>query len=103
MASDELKSLYPFLHGQVKDEQSTTDALAASIKQKVADGIAEKERFFNDNASELMAISRAIAAVYQNKQKMFAIGNGGSSCDAAHFAVEFQHPVTAGQLCQQFA
>jgi D-sedoheptulose 7-phosphate isomerase len=25
------------------------------------------------------------------------MGNGGSSCDAAHFAVEFQHPVTAGR------
>ena len=25
------------------------------------------------------------------------MGNGGSSCDAAHVAVEFQHPVTAGR------
>ena len=25
------------------------------------------------------------------------MGNGGSSCDAAHFAVEFQHPVTTGR------
>jgi phosphoheptose isomerase len=25
------------------------------------------------------------------------MGNGGSSCDAAHMAVEFQHPVTAGR------
>jgi D-sedoheptulose 7-phosphate isomerase len=25
------------------------------------------------------------------------MGNGGSSCDASHFAVEFQHPVTAGR------
>ena len=24
------------------------------------------------------------------------MGNGGSSCDAAHVAVEFQHPITAG-------
>ena len=29
--------------------------------------------------------------------RMFAMGNGGSSCDAAHFAVEFLHPVTAGR------
>jgi D-sedoheptulose 7-phosphate isomerase len=28
---------------------------------------------------------------------MFAMGNGGSSCDAAHFAVEFLHPITAGR------
>jgi D-sedoheptulose 7-phosphate isomerase len=25
------------------------------------------------------------------------MGNGGSSCDAAHIAVEFTHPVTAGR------
>jgi len=25
------------------------------------------------------------------------MGNGGSSCDAAHVAVEFSHPVTAGR------
>jgi D-sedoheptulose 7-phosphate isomerase len=25
------------------------------------------------------------------------MGNGGSSCDASHVAVEFQHPVTAGR------
>ena len=97
MASDELKSLYPFLHGQTKDGQATTEALAASIEQKVTAGLAAKERFFREQASELIAVSRAIAAVYQNKQRMFSMGNGGSSCDATHFAVEFQHPVTAGR------
>ena len=25
------------------------------------------------------------------------MGNGGSSCDAAHVAVEFLHPITAGR------
>jgi D-sedoheptulose 7-phosphate isomerase len=28
---------------------------------------------------------------------MLSMGNGGSSCDAAHFAVEFQHPITTGR------
>jgi D-sedoheptulose 7-phosphate isomerase len=28
---------------------------------------------------------------------MLAMGNGGSSCDAAHFAVEFLHPITTGR------
>jgi D-sedoheptulose 7-phosphate isomerase len=28
---------------------------------------------------------------------MFAMGNGGSSCDAANFMVEFLHPITAGR------
>src|SRR5258707_1331102 len=29
--------------------------------------------------------------------RLFAMGNGGSSCDAAHIAVEFLHPVTTGR------
>jgi D-sedoheptulose 7-phosphate isomerase len=29
--------------------------------------------------------------------RLFTMGNGGSSCDAAHIAVEFLHPVTAGR------
>ncbi|MGH8164722.1 MAG: D-sedoheptulose-7-phosphate isomerase, partial [Rhodanobacteraceae bacterium] len=41
--------------------------------------------------------ARAIAAVYQRGGRMLAMGNGGSSCDAAHFAVEFLHPITAGR------
>lgn len=97
MASDELKQLYPFLHGQMKDAQATTEALTASIEQKVAHGLTEKVRFFKENTNNLIAVSEAIATVYKNKQRMFAMGNGGSSCDAAHFAVEFQHPVTAGR------
>ena len=28
---------------------------------------------------------------------MFSMGNGGSSCDASHIAVEFVHPITAGR------
>jgi D-sedoheptulose 7-phosphate isomerase len=38
-----------------------------------------------------------VAGVYRKKGKMLAMGNGGSSCDAAHFAVEFLHPVTTGR------
>ena len=38
-----------------------------------------------------------MAEVYLRKGRMFTMGNGGSSCDAAHFAVEFQHPVTTGR------
>ncbi len=38
-----------------------------------------------------------MAAVYRGGHRLFSMGNGGSSCDAAHFAVEFSHPVTAGR------
>jgi D-sedoheptulose 7-phosphate isomerase len=45
----------------------------------------------------LVAAARAVAAVYRGGGRLFAMGNGGSSCDAAHIAVEFTHPVTAGR------
>ncbi|MGH3244616.1 MAG: D-sedoheptulose-7-phosphate isomerase, partial [Trebonia sp.] len=41
--------------------------------------------------------ARAIADVYRHNGRMLSMGNGGSSCDSAHFAVEFLHPITAGR------
>ena len=38
-----------------------------------------------------------LAEVYRRDGRLFSMGNGGSSCDAAHVAVEFLHPVTAGR------
>ncbi|HGG63785.1 MAG TPA: SIS domain-containing protein, partial [Rhodobacteraceae bacterium] len=53
--------------------------------------------FFADHAQALIDAAHALAGVYQNQGRLFTMGNGGSSCDAAHLAVEFQHPVTAGR------
>ncbi len=92
-----LEALYPFLHGGVKDPASKHDALLESVRQKSAQSVTEKQRFFAENAEALIAAARAIADIYRSQGRMFSMGNGGSSCDAAHFAVEFQHPVTAGR------
>jgi D-sedoheptulose 7-phosphate isomerase len=92
-----LQALYPFLHGKVKEPASENSSLLESIRQKVAQSVTDKEKFFADNSQALIEVSQAIADVYQAKRCMFSMGNGGSSCDAAHFAVEFQHPVTAGR------
>ena len=97
MAGDELRSLYPFLHGGEKDQASEQAALLDSVRQKAAHSLQEKERFFVTNAEALIGAARAVAGVYRAGGRMFSMGNGGSSCDAAHFAVEFQHPVTAGR------
>jgi len=92
-----LQALYPFLHGKEKDSVSQNTSLLESIKQKVAQSVTEKEVFFAENGQGLIEVSQAIADVYSSKHCMFSMGNGGSSCDAAHFAVEFSHPVTAGR------
>lgn len=92
-----MQSLYPFLRGAAQDAGRVDEALLESVRQKALDGAAVKERFFAENAAQIVATARAVAGVYEQGGKLFAIGNGGSSCDAAHIAVEFLHPVTAGR------
>ncbi len=89
--------LYPFLQGERQDAARMDEALLESVRQKAEDSISVKERFFTANTIEVVAVARAIAEVYEAGGKLLTMGNGGSSCDAAHIAVEFQHPVTAGR------
>ncbi len=96
-AGSPLESLYPFLHGRAKDPAREHAALLESVRRKSGDSLAAKERFYREQAEALVACARALAGVYAGGGRMFAMGNGGSSCDAAHFCVEFQHPVTAGR------
>ncbi len=94
---DELRQLYPFLHGGHKDPAKEGAALLESVRQKAGHSVEVKRAFFEQNAQVLVDAARAIAEVYRCNGRMFAMGNGGSSCDAAHFAVEFLHPITAGR------
>ncbi|MBL4762855.1 MAG: SIS domain-containing protein [Gammaproteobacteria bacterium] len=94
---DQLKALYPFLHQQDKDPVSENIALLESVKIKAADSVSVKQAFFAANAQALVDASKAIADCYRQGGKLLAMGNGGSSCDASHISVEFQHPVTAGR------
>jgi len=91
----ELRDLYPFLSD--KDTADKTESLLESIRQKAGDSIRVKDEFFTANAEKLLAAAKTLAEVYENQGRLFTMGNGGSSCDAAHVAVEFQHPVTAGR------
>ena len=92
-----LQSLYPFLHGGKQDAGLLDAALLESVRQKAEDSVATKRQFFEQNGEAVVAVAHAIAAVYQRDCRLFSMGNGGSSCDAAHIAVEFLHPVTAGR------
>ena len=92
-----LAGLYPFLHNRPRDAARTHADLLESVRRKSADSIAAKERFYRDHAEDVVACAHALAEVYAGGGRMFAMGNGGSSCDASHFCVEFQHPVTTGR------
>lgn len=93
----DLQALYPFLHGQPQPQAPLAAALADSIAQKARESRESNERFFGEQAPELIAAAQALAEVYRRGGRLFTMGNGGSSCDAAHVAVEFLHPVTAGR------
>ena len=92
-----LRGLYPFLHQERQDPAQMRAALLHSVRQKAAESIAAKQRFFEANGEAIVNAAEAIADVYRRNGRMFSMGNGGSSCDASHFAVEFLHPVTAGR------
>lgn len=93
----QLQQLYPFLHGDKKDPTQENTTLLESVKQKSQHSQSVKQDFFEENAQAIVDAAKAIAQVYINNGRMLTMGNGGSSCDAAHFAVEFQHPITAGR------
>lgn len=93
----ELAALYPFLHGKPQDADKLDVALLLSVAEKARESRETNAAFFAACAPTLVAAARAIAEVYRKGGRLFSMGNGGSSCDASHVAVEFVHPVTAGR------
>lgn len=96
-SESELKGLYPFLHGKAQDPEKMNAALLHSVAEKARDTRETNERFFAGQADILVGAAHALADVYRKNGQLFSMGNGGSSCDASHVAVEFVHPVTAGR------
>ena len=96
-SEDDLKGLYPFLHGKQSDPARLDAALLHSVEEKARESRETNVRFFGEQAGILVAAAKALADVYRRGGRMFCMGNGGSSCDASHIAVEFVHPITAGR------
>lgn len=72
-------------------------ALLESVLQKQTEHQRVIERFFADSGQAVVDTARSLAKMYQNQGRLYTMGNGGSSSDASHISVEFQHPVTAGR------
>jgi D-sedoheptulose 7-phosphate isomerase len=92
-----LQALYPFLHGKHHEPAALDAALLYSAAEKARDSRETNERFFAAQADILVGAAKALAGVYRNGGRLFSMGNGGSSCDASHVAVEFVHPITTGR------
>lgn len=93
----DLDNLYPFLGNAPQDPTRLEAALLRSIDDKARDSREVSARLFAEQGGRLIAAARAIADVFAGGGRLFTMGNGGSSCDAAHIAIEFLHPVTAGR------
>jgi len=97
MSTEDLQALYPFLHGKRQDPQALRAALIESVRQKAAHHREVLDAFFAESNEAVVAAAETVADIYRARGRLFSMGNGGSSCDAAHVAVEFLHPITAGR------
>jgi len=97
MSDQELEGLYPFLHGKRQDPETLNAALVESVRQKSEHHQDVFRAFFEKNRQAIADTAAMIADVYRGNGRLFAMGNGGSSCDSAHIAVEFLHPITTGR------
>lgn len=71
----------------------TPDQLRDKVLRKCRESMATKERFFTAEAGRIAECCTALARAFDAGARLFVMGNGGSSCDAAHVAVEFMHPI----------
>lgn len=92
-----LEGLYPHLAPKATDAGRLDAALREALHAKCRDSVEVKARFFDTHADALLRAAHLLADSYRSGGRLYTMGNGGSSCDAAHIAVEFQHPVTAGR------
>jgi D-sedoheptulose 7-phosphate isomerase len=75
-----------------------TEAFPAKVLRKCAESMEAKRQFFSGYAESLDQMSRALAERFEKGGRLFAMGNGGSLCDALHIAVEFNHPIIEKRL-----
>jgi D-sedoheptulose 7-phosphate isomerase len=76
----------------------TTPAIAPAqwrekVMRKCAESVEVKQKFFDRYADQIGELSQKMAERFQQGNKLWVMGNGGSACDAQHVAVEFIHPI----------
>lgn len=64
-----------------------------AVLRKCRESAEMKEKFFEANAGLIEQVCARLAQALASGHKLFVMGNGGSSCDAMHVAVEFVHPI----------
>jgi len=75
-----------------------TEPFREKVLRKCGESMEMKQLFFSSYAEALDEMSRALARRFESGGRLFAMGNGGSLCDALHIAVEFNHPIIEKRL-----
>jgi D-sedoheptulose 7-phosphate isomerase len=75
-----------------------TEPFREKVLRKCGESMEMKQLFFSSCAEALDEMSRALARRFESGGRLFAMGNGGSLCDALHIAVEFNHPIIEKRL-----
>jgi D-sedoheptulose 7-phosphate isomerase len=70
-----------------------TETFRDKILRKCGESVEMKQKFFDQYAAQIEAVSRDMAERFNQGRKLLVMGNGGSLCDALHFGVEFTHPI----------
>lgn len=67
--------------------------MTESLVRKARESAELVSSFITERAHDLEQTAAQLARRFERGGRLFAIGNGGSACDAQHVAVEFQHPI----------
>src|SRR4051812_15870992 len=84
--------LYPFIESEETDATSLLDDLAASARGKAAESARLQQESLNEYAPGLAAAGTQMAERFLRGGRLYTLGNGGSSTDAATLATLFSRP-----------
>ncbi|WP_101949504.1 SIS domain-containing protein [Mycobacterium sp. 3519A] len=84
--------LYPFIDSEESDATSLLDDLAASARGKAAESARLQQDSLDEYSDALTAAGIAAAERFLRGGRLYTLGNGGSSTDAATLATLFSRP-----------
>lgn len=84
--------LYPFIESEETDTRALLDDLAASARSKAAESARLQRDSLHEYDPALTEAGIAMADRFGRGGRLYTLGNGGSSTDAATLASLFSHP-----------
>jgi D-sedoheptulose 7-phosphate isomerase len=84
--------LYPFIESEETDAGNLLDDLAASARNKAAESVRLQQESLDEYANALSAAGTQMAERFVRGGRLYTLGNGGSSTDAATLASLFSRP-----------